>query len=146
MIRSGYTYDPDDMDDDLAMGQWRAQVRSATRGKRGQKMLGDLLSALDTMQEKALIIRELQDADGGVCALGALARFRGIDMSQLDEEKPEQVSDAFNIALLLAKEIVFMNDEHFEFRYVENKRVYITPEERWGMMRKWVARQIVTTA
>lgn len=52
MSRSGYT---DDDDDPLATGRWRAQVRSAIRGKRGQAFLRELIAALDAMPEKALI-------------------------------------------------------------------------------------------
>lgn len=52
MSRAGYC---DDLDDPLEHGRWRAQVRSATRGKRGQKLLRDLLDALDAMPEKRLV-------------------------------------------------------------------------------------------
>jgi len=135
------------MDDDLAMGRWRAQVASATRGKRGQKMLTDLLAALDAMPDKALIVGELEqfDADAGclnVCALGALGHARGIDMQNLDPSEPEQVAAAFDIAPQLAEEIVYMNDEYFDFEYVGNVRTDITPEKRWEKMREWVAKQI----
>ena len=57
MSRSGYT---DDLDDDLAMGRWRGMVASATRGRRGQKLLTDLLAALDAMPEKALVAKQIR--------------------------------------------------------------------------------------
>lgn len=57
MSRSGYC---DDFDDPLEHGRWRAQVRSATRGKRGQKLLRDLLTALDSMPEKRLVTGVLE--------------------------------------------------------------------------------------
>lgn len=57
MNRSGYY---DDCEDPLEHGRWRAQVRSATRGKRGQKLLRDMLAALDAMPEKRLIAYELE--------------------------------------------------------------------------------------
>lgn len=139
MSRSGYT---DDYDDDLALGRWRGVVASATRGRRGQKMLVDLLAALDAMPEKALIAEELETKEGEVCALGALGKARGIDMSKMDPEEPDVIAAVFDIAAPLAQEIVYMNDENFDFRYENNVRVEFTPEERWAGMRKWVADQI----
>ena len=167
MSRAGYC---DDLDDPLEHGRWRAQVRSATRGKRGQKLLRDLLAALDAMPEKRLVTDTLEisaEADekhaqswvklfndpsaadryrehhvktrhseyrnGDVCALGALGRVRGLDMSGLDPDEPEGVAAAFDIASPLAREIVYLNDE---CGYRE------TPEQRWERMRAWVASQI----
>ena len=167
MSRAGYC---DDLDDPLELGRWRAQVRSATRGKRGQKLLRDLLAALDAMPEKRLVsdvlevsaeadekhaqswVKMFGDAasadryrehhvkprtaeyrEGDVCALGALGRVRGLDMSELDPDEPEGVSAAFDIASPLAREIVYLNDE---CGYRE------TPEQRWTRMRAWVASQI----
>src|SRR5580704_5504144 len=132
MSRSGYTDDYDG--DDLALGRWRAQVASSIRGRRGQKLLRDLLAALDAMPEKALIIGELKTEDGEVCALGALAVARGMDTTKIDPEEPEQVGSAFDISHQLAAEIAYMNDECFDFRYENNKRVEYTPEERWQKM------------
>ncbi len=168
MSRSGYC---DDLDDPLELGRWRAQVASATRGKRGQKLLRDMLAALDAMPEKRLVSGVLEvssevdernaqkwadlfkdpDAanryrehyvatrptsfkEGDVCALGALGRVRGLDMTGLDPEQPEGVAAAFDIAEPLAREIVYMNDE--------GTYPIETPEERWTRMRAWVASQI----
>lgn len=137
MSRSGYI---DDFDDDLTLGRWRGQVSSAIRGKRGQALLTALLGALDAMPEKALIQSALEEADGGVCALGALGRERGLDMSKIDPEDPPQVAAAFNIAEQLAQEIVYMNDEYFADRWDDAAKlnVDLTPEERWVKMRDWV--------
>lgn len=170
MSRSWYC---DDNDDPLALGRWRAQVRSATRGKRGQRLLRDMLDALDAMPEKRLVSGVLEISsqtdergaqkwaelfkdptaadryrkhyvetrpaafkEGEVCALGALGRVRGMDMSRLDPEDPDGVACAFDVAAPLVREIVYMNDEG-SYR---NE----TPEDRWRRMRKWVAAQIVT--
>lgn len=168
MGRAGYT---DDFDGDpLELGRWRAQVASATRGKRGQKLLRDLLAALDAMPERRLVTEELEISavadeehaqawvkmfndpsaadryrkhhvdtrpveyrEGDVCALGALGRVRGLDMSGLDPDDPDGVAAAFDIAAPLAREIVYMNDEG---HYGE------TPEQRWTRMRAWIASQI----
>lgn len=138
MSRAGYSEDIDQW----ALIRWRGQVASATRGRRGQKLLSDLLSALDAMPEKALIISELETEDGGVCALGALGKVRGIDMRKLDPEEPDAVAAAFGVASPLAREIVYMNDDYFDYEYVGNQRVEISPEKRWKKMRTWVAAQI----
>lgn len=137
MSRSGYR---DDFDDDLQLGRWRGMVASATRGNRGQKLFRDLLTALDAMPEKALVVGELKTRDGEVCALGALAVARGMDVAALDPDEPEEVAAAFDIAPCLAQEIVYMNDEYFDSYTAK------TPEERWAGMRKWVAAQIKEAA
>lgn len=141
MSRSGYSDDGDN----LAM--WRGMVASATRGKRGQQFFRDLLAALDAMPKKRLIAHELQQADGEVCAIGALGAARGVDMAKIDPECPEQVAPLFNIAECLAQEVVYMNDERFDYHWDRqtHTRIEYTPEERWGNMRAWVAEQIRVT-
>ena len=126
MSRSGYSEDLEDWE----LIRWRGQVASAIRGKRGQRCLSELLSALDAMPDKTLITEELETTEGEVCALGALGRSRGIDMRDLDPGDPESIAEAFNIAPQLAQEIVYLNDEGGG---------YETPEHRWERMRKWVA-------
>lgn len=128
MSRSGYSYDCDN----LAM--WRGAVRSATFGKRGQKLLSDLLVALDAMPVKELIAGELE-ADGAHCALGVVGKVRGVPLVELDPEDRDAVGQAFDIAPALAAEIVYENDE--VGRWSE------TPAERWCRVRAWVALQIV---
>lgn len=183
MSRSGYC---DDIEDPLELGRWRAQVRSATRGKRGQKLLRDLLAALDAMPDKRLVANQLEVSaasdekhaqswvamfndpgaadrhrehyvatrpahyhEGDVCALGALGRVRGLDMSGLDPDDPEGVGAAFDIATPLAQEIVYVNDEGFFARTVtmaHGQEYYLRvecPAERWQRVRNWVAAQII---
>lgn len=163
MSRSGL-YE-DDGDDPLAYGRWRAQVKSAIKGKRGQALLRDMLAALDAMPDKRLIAgklifdgtpefddpRETEDVIvggdqlvtgtgrtvcvGDVCALGALGRARGMDMSKMNQFEAEFVADAFGVAHQLAREIIWMNDDagpHNE-----------TPEQIFTRVRAWVAAQII---
>jgi hypothetical protein len=146
MSRSGYV---DDCDlDNWQQIRWRGQVASAIRGRRGQKLLTDLLAALDAMPEKALIAHELETKDGEVCALGALGKARGLDMQKLDPEEPDEVAAAFGIAPQLAMEIVYMNDDHLDFVWNESTKRYedITPEKRWEQMRAWVASLIAQSS
>ena len=133
MSRSGYT---DKMDDNWELIKWRGQLASAIRGKRGQRLLREMLAALDAMPEKALVAHELETQEGDVCALGALGKARGIDMQRLDPEEPEDVAAAFDVAPQLAREIVYFNDEVGEHGE--------TCEQRWKRMREWVARRIIT--
>lgn len=133
MSRANYSDDLDPLD----LGRWRGRVASATRGKRGQKLFRDLLEALDAMPEKRLIASELIK-EGEVCALGACGLKRGIDMSAIDPEEPEQVAVAFDIAEPLAREIAFMNDEWGGYNE--------SGEARWKRMREWVVKQIRESA
>jgi len=129
MSRSGYCEDLDHWE----MIKWRGQVASAIRGKRGQACLREMLAALDAMPVKELIAGELEQ-DGEVCALGALGKARGVDMTTLDPEDPDGVAVVFGIAPQLAREIVYENDEHPDR----------TPADRWKRMRKWIVSRLET--
>jgi len=135
MSRSGYS----DCLDTWPLIRWRGQVASAIRGKRGQAFLRELLAALDAMPEKKLIAHDLKDASGQVCTLGAIGVARGVDMTALDPEEPEQLGIAFGIAHQLVAEIEYENDE--------GTYPLEAPEWRWQRMRAWVANQLrgVTT-
>lgn len=161
MSRSGYTDDYAD-EDPLALGRWRGAVRSATKGKRGQAMLRELLAALDAMPEKHLAAESLVTADGEFCALGVLGQKRGLPIADLDPEDYDAVARAFGVAAPLVQEIVYMNDEHVdEYEWVEvegppqrfygrhqpTARVHVRDAgaRRWKYMRDWVAAQITDT-
>jgi hypothetical protein len=142
MGRAGYNDDCDGWE--LAM--YRGQVASATRGKRGQGLLKDILIAMNGMPVKRLVADDLETAEGAVCAIGAAGKLRGVDMSGLDPEDYETVAGRFNVADCLAREIVWENDEcgHHRIEWRNGKRHWCdeTPEERFVRMRKWVRSQI----
>lgn len=131
MSRSNYSDDIDAWE----LIRWRGAVKSAIRGKRGQALLKEMLEALDALPEKRLTADVLRSEDDDVCALGAVAAKRGIDVSKLDPEEYESVSMVFGIAEALAREIVYENDEG---GWRE------TCEERFERMRKWVIKNIET--
>ena len=137
MSRSGCD---EDCDDPLAYGRYRAAVNSAMRGRRGQAFLKETLAALDALPAKRLIREELQVNvgmpfhRGDVCALGAVGCARGLDMSELDPYDRDSVAAKLGIALTMACEIMYWNDE---FYYRE------TPEQRFERMRKWIDAQII---
>jgi hypothetical protein len=133
MSRSGYTEDYEYW----ALIRYRGAVASALRGFRGQCFLQELRAALDTLPDQRLIAGDLQDEYDAslVCAIGAVGKRRGIDMSAIDPHYPSQVAEAFGIAESMAREIAYENDECL-FPRSE------TPEERFSRMRDWVGKQL----
>ncbi len=129
MSRSGYT---DDCQNDWQWVMWRGRVESSIRGKRGQKLLHELLDALDTMPSKRLISNEFWN--GEACALGALAERRGVDPITVDTEDYDRLSDVFDVASPLIQEIECLNDDCGPWQE--------TPEQRWERMRRWVTKQL----
>jgi len=129
MSRSGYS---DDYDNEWALIRWRGAVASAIRGKRGQAFLKEMLAALDALPEKRLVAHELE-MGGQVCALGAVGRARGLDMSELDPEEFERVALWFRMTEAMAREVMYLNDDHYRSE---------TPEERFARMRAWIEKQI----
>jgi len=133
MSRSGYS------DDCENLGLWRGAVERAIRGKRGQAFLREMANALDAMPEKELISGEIvrqtsASSEARVCAIGAVAQARKLDVSKLDIEDGDDVGQAFGIAQALAREIVFENDEASPCGE--------TPAARWTRMRAWVTKNL----
>lgn len=132
MSRSGYS------DDCEHLELYRAAVYRAINGRRGQAFLRELAAALDAMPEKKLISSELVSEAGEVCAIGAVCKARGLDVSGVDVYEPDQVGNLVGISRSMAAEIEFENDDHMSFY----RRGEETPEERWVRMRKWVGDNI----
>lgn len=133
MSRSDYSDDISQWD----MIRWRGAVSSGIRGARGQKALREMLDALDNMPVKALIKNDLICEDG-VCALGALAQKRGIDVSRVDPDDSQRVALLFGLSEAMVREIVYINDEASWFPE--------TPKQRFNRVREWVAGQILEDA
>lgn len=130
MSRSGYD---DSCDyDRWQLICWRGAVASAIRGRRGQSFLNELISALDALPEKKLIIEKLEDG-GEVCAIGAVGRARGLSMVGVDPENSERVASIFGISDAMVREITYVNDDEFLRR---------TPEERFAVVRRWAKDKI----
>jgi len=131
--RSGYTTYGDG---GWQLIMWRGAVASAIRGKRGQRLIDDMQAALDAMPVKELHAEVLQEVTGPVCAIGAVARARGIDLTTVNPELPEVVSERLDIAEALAKEIAYENDEGGPGWVLGIYREE-TPADRWLRMREW---------
>lgn len=67
--------------------------------------------------------------------MGAIGRARGVDMTKLDPECPEQVAKTFSIATAMTKEIVYENDEGGPYMGESD-------EQRFRRMRAWIVKQI----
>lgn len=132
MSRSGYYEDGDG--DNWEMIRWRGAVTSAIRGKRGQEFLRELLAALDSLPDQCLARGELATQHGDVCALGSVGRARGLDMSDVDVEDYEAVAKLFDISGALAREIMWVNDQHCAIRAPSKKR--------FAVVREWVVDEI----
>lgn len=133
MSRSGYSEDYEEQFPN-AGALYHTSVLNAIHGKRGQKFMKELVSALDAMPEKRLIADELVQ-EGAVCAIGAVGLARGIDMAGMNPEDADAVGAAFGIAPSMAREIVFENDEAGSYYSSKTE----TPEQRWQRMRDWAA-------
>lgn len=128
MSRSGYNDDCEPWD----LIRWRGAVNSAIKGARGQAFLKEMLAAFDAMPEKKLIAEELALPDGAVCAMGAVGKARGTDMTKIPPDCRDSIAHAFGIAPALAAEIAFENDQDFRWKNDE------TPEARFMRMRQWI--------
>lgn len=143
MSRSGYS---EDCDEHWQFAMWRGTVTRAINGKRGQAFLKEMLAAMDALPVKRLAAHELEAPDlipcshwglfetTSVCAIGAVGKARGVDMTDLDPEDSDTVSGKLNISRALACEVVFMNDEAGSYKE--------TPEARFERVRAWVQSQI----
>lgn len=132
MSRSGYSDDCDQW----CLIRWRGAVASAMKGSRGQAFLREMLAALDALPERKLIAKDLETADGAVCALGAIGKARAMDLQKIDPEDHETVAGAFGLAHAMACEIMFENDDGAG--YWSNE----TPEQRFARMRRWIKSEI----
>lgn len=145
MSRSGYVdgWGYDSPEEQWALICYRGAVKSAIRGKRGQKLLRQLREALDAMPVKELIDMEMQAPSGAYCALGALAAHQGRDLKEMrfeDETDVPRIAGEFDVAASLIKEIVFENDEGFMDSYKDTPEVR---KRRWQRIRNWVENQII---
>jgi hypothetical protein len=96
------------------------------------------VAALDAMPAKRLVAGEIETTDGEVCALGSLARVRGLALERDDAHYHNILGDKFDIASQLAQEVMFENDEGGPYGGE-------TPERRWERVRKWAGEQIKAT-
>lgn len=145
-------------DDEDWTGQfalWQANCQRSIKGKAGQRALRDFEAALLALPEKRLLHGLLTDDEGGVCAIGCYARYKGVDLSTFD---PEDESDAVGVAAgmprLVAWQVVALNDIELDTVWEtahgplnRHEATYrggiplvreMTPEERYEKVLAWV--------
>lgn len=135
MSRSGYSDDYEEEYNNACFLYMQA-VQNAIKGKRGQRFLRDLIAALDALPEKKLIHGDLE-LDGMFCALGSIGKARGLDMRGMDTTDHRALGKTFGIARSMAQEIMFQNDD--DFNYVGTE----TEAQRWARMRQWATDQLL---
>lgn len=132
MSRIGYS-DEEDWPGQFEL--WQANCRRSLHGKQGQEELRSLREALLALPDKRLIHGSLVDTDGEVCAVGAYARHKGLDLQGFDpEDATDEVAVCAGMPSLVAWKVVEMNDQQFHRRF--------TPEERYAGMLAWVEKQL----
>lgn len=152
-MRIGYSEDED------YPGQfelWQANCRRSLQGKAGQASLRELEQALLALPKKRLIANRLKDADGEVCALGALAEYKGREIPVSDADDFSEWEDFgemedFGVQLgvprLVAWKVVELNDVVIDGRYDYSKSprgeyVPCIPEERYEKVLAWVRKRL----
>ncbi len=115
-------------------GLWQGNCKRSLKGKDGQAELKELRAALLALPEKRLIHGSLIDADGEVCAVGAYARYKGLNLSKFDPESDtDDVGIEAGMPKLVAWKVVEMNDMELDTE---------TPEKRYEKMLTWVESQL----
>jgi hypothetical protein len=139
MSRSGFSDDyEEEFPGEVELAS--ARVARSIAGKRGQAFLQRLLAEMDKMPVKALHAELFAEGDK-VCALGVVAKARGVDMSTWDPEDddtPIYAGEALNIATPMAREIIWLNDECSP----RNE----TPSTRFDRVRTWVISNLAPPA
>ncbi len=116
---------------------WQANCERSLRGKHGQEELRELREALLALPEKRLIHESLEDEEGGVCAIGAYGKRKGVDLSKFDvDSDTDEVGIAGGMPRLVAWKVVEMNDMQFSSEF--------TPEQRYEKMLAWIESKLVT--
>lgn len=115
---------------------WQANCQRSLNGKKGQAALRELEAALLALPEKRLIANKMIDADGEVCAIGALAKHKGRDLvaetreqlsaigiEHFDDEidgdgEMEEIGVELGMPRLVAWKVVCQNDIEIDGYYV----------------------------
>lgn len=129
----------------LRQGRWFARVRAAMLGKRGQTVLRELAEALDAIPTQRLIHGALCNDNGDVCALGELARTRGIpdaELLKVAASLDEADDPAFETAAWAARALDVTETLAWMVQDINDEEVSETasPETRYRAVRDMVQR------
>jgi hypothetical protein len=127
-------------------GQAAGALRNAIRGRRGQRLLRDLIAGLDALPVQELAAGALKDSETGcVCALGAVRLQRGADAVPLrfDPTDPDvdwrDLAEPFDISEILANAVVSQNEYGFKCNDEQSRR------RRWRRVRDWAVCNLITS-
>lgn len=139
-------------------GLWDANCRRSIKGRKGQAALRELEAALLALPEKRLIADKLEDDEGRVCAIGALAKAKGVTPKADPDYEMEEVGVELGMPRMVAWKVVAENDVTLdkvwnvaEGPLAPNDYPYqgglllirdVTPEERYEKMLAWVQEQL----
>ena len=137
--------DSDDYDYEPWMeGQAAGAMQRAIRGRRGQRLLRDLIDGLDALPVPELAAGALEDPETGcVCAFGAVRLQRGADAVPLsfDPTDPDidwrYLAKPFDISETLANAVVSQNEYDSKSNGEQSRR------RRWQSVRAWAVRNLI---
>lgn len=160
-MRIGYS---DEEDYPGQFGLWQGNCQRSLKGKAGQAALRELEAALLALPDKRLIAHKVIDAEGDVCAIGALAKYKGRNLltepnvyehGEFDgDDEMEEIGMELGMPRLVAWKVVAKNDIEIDGRYEtlpgparwygDQPQVYVpvTPEQRYEKMLAWVRSQL----
>jgi len=118
------------------------------QGRKGQAALRELEAALLALPEKRLIAEHLEDANGDVCTIGALARFKGKitdEIKELGEYEMETVGERLGIPRMVAWKIVEITDIQLPGNF-HHYNSPVSPEYRYEKVLAWVQSQLSNSA
>jgi hypothetical protein len=125
-------------------GQAAGALQSAIRGRRGQRLLRDLIAGLDALPVLELAAGALEDPETGcVCALGAVRLQRGPEAVPLrfDPSDPDvdwrELCQPFDISETLANAVVAKNEFISERNDEQSRR------RRWLSVRAWAVGHLI---
>jgi hypothetical protein len=139
--RDDYDYEP------WTEGQAAGALRSAIRGRRGQRLLRDLIAGLDALPVPELAAGALEDPETGcLCALGAVRLQRGLEAVPLrfdptDEDVDwRELAEPFAISETLANAVVAQNECGSKRNDEQSRR------RRWLSVRAWAVGNLIAPA
>ena len=129
-------------------GQQAGALRSAVRGRRGQRFLQDLIDALDALPVPELSAGALEDEETGCCcAFGAVRRHRGAEAVPLgfdpmdEDQTPDGLTEPFDVSRTLAWAVVQANEECSTSNTPDARRRRFQEVRRWAVAKLCAAEE-----
>lgn len=134
--------------EEFRRGAWQENSRRAFASERGQKALRELRDALAALPRRRLLggqfadIFEQDDESiivGDVCAIGALAKFKGMEFTShhgtedFDGFETAAIGKKLGMSYVMAYDIAYRNDEIYDS---------LGASERWWTMYGWLTAKI----